>query len=75
MRDKPIEAVLAEHTDSLLSLPGVAGTAEGECGGQPCIKVLVVVRTPGLVQQIPSSLGGYPVVIEQTGPFQVIVTP
>ena len=33
MQKKPIEDVLKEHTDSLMSLPGVVGTAQGECSG------------------------------------------
>jgi PBP1b-binding outer membrane lipoprotein LpoB len=38
MPEKTIEAVLKEHTDTLMSLPGVVGTAQGECAGKPCIK-------------------------------------
>ncbi len=62
-----IESVLKQHTDRLLSLPGVVGAGIGECEGEPCIKVLVVEETPELVHKIPRTLGGYPVVIEETG--------
>lgn len=52
MPEKTIEAVLKEHTDSLMSRPGVVGTALGECSGQPCIKVFVVKKTAELVKQV-----------------------
>lgn len=67
MAGKTIEAVLKEHTERLMSLPGMVGTAIGACDGKPCIKVLVVKETPELVNQIPRTLEGYPVVIEETG--------
>ena len=38
MPSKTIEEVLKEHTDELMSIPGVVGTAEGLCYGNPCIK-------------------------------------
>ncbi len=48
MQQKKIETVLKEHTDSLMTLPGVVGTAIGECAGKPCIKVYVEKKTPEL---------------------------
>lgn len=70
MQEKTIDAVLREHTDSLMSLPGVVGTAEGRCDGKPCIKVFVAKTTPELLSQIPSSLEGYTVVVQETGEFR-----
>lgn len=70
--EKSIEAVLEEHTDSLMALPGVVGTAQGECEGRPCVKVLVARRTPELLKQIPSSLDGYPVAIQETGEIRAL---
>ena len=67
MQQRPIEMVLKEHTDSLMSLPGVVGTAQGECEGKPCIKVLVAAKTFALVQQIPSAIEGYEVEVVETG--------
>ncbi len=52
MQEKTIEQALADHTDSLMSLPGVVGTAQGLCDGQPCIKVFIVKKTPELLGQI-----------------------
>jgi hypothetical protein len=50
-----------------MSIPGVVGTAQGLCDGQPCIKVLVIQKTPEIEEKIPETLEGYPVEIEPTG--------
>ena len=52
MPAKTIEEALRDHTDSLMSLPGVVGTGQGLCDGQPCIKVFIVKKTPELLGQI-----------------------
>jgi hypothetical protein len=62
-----IEAVQGAHTDSLMRIPGVVGTAIGLCDGKPCIKVLVVRATPELRKAIPDSLEGYRVILDETG--------
>jgi len=72
MPEKTIEAVLKEHTDSLMSLAGVVGTAQGLCAGKPCIKVYVVKKTPDLMKQIPSTLEGYEVTIQETGEIRAL---
>ena len=61
------EQVLERHTPRLMALPGVVGTAEGSCGGQPCILVLVKRLSPSLRQEIPVQLEGIPVEIRETG--------
>ena len=50
-----------------MALSGVVGTAQSECDGQPCIRVLVVEQTDELAAQIPSDIEGYPVAIDVTG--------
>ncbi len=72
MPKKTIEAVLKEHTGRLMSLPGVVGTAQGLCEGKPCIKVYVEKKTPDLVKQIPSTLEGYEVIIQETGEIRAL---
>lgn len=62
-----IEMVLKRHNDMLLSLPGVVGTAIGTCEGNPCIRVLVVKKTPELLTKIPDTLEGFQVVTVETG--------
>ncbi len=46
--------------------------AQGLCEGAPCIKVYVIKKTPGLLAQIPATIAGHPVVIEETGPFKAL---
>lgn len=54
-------------TDSVMALVGVAGTGIGEYDGVPCLTVMVERRTPELVNRIPKTFHGFPVVIEETG--------
>ena len=72
MPSKPIKKVLEEHTNELMSIKGVIGTAEGLCNGKPCIKVYVIKKTRQLIQRIPTTLEWYPVVIEETGEFRAL---
>jgi hypothetical protein len=65
-----IEEVLKRHTDELMSLPGVVGTAIGLCEERPCIKVYVVEKTPELEERIPDTLEGHRVVMEESGEFR-----
>jgi hypothetical protein len=67
---RSIDEVLAAHTDSLLALPGVVGTAIGLCDGERCIKVLLADSTPATKNRIPTRLEGYRVVVEVTGPVR-----
>jgi|ERR1041385_307097 hypothetical protein len=71
MASKSIEEVLKENTDHLMKIPGVVGTGIGEYEGKPCIKVLVVKKTPVLQNQIPMMLETWRVVIEETGEVKV----
>ncbi len=72
MPGQTIEEVLSQYTDSLMSFPGVVGTAIGECEGKPCIKVLVVEKTPELVNKIPSTLEGFVVEVQETGEIKAL---
>ncbi len=72
MAEKTIEAVILEHTGSLMALPGVVGTAIGECAGKPCIKVYVEKKTPELLNQIPSTIDGYTVAVQETGEIRAL---
>jgi hypothetical protein len=72
MASKTIQQVLKEHTNELMSIPGVVGTAQGLCDGQPCIKVLVIKKTSEIEEKIPETLEGYPVEIESTGEIKAL---
>jgi len=67
-----IEEVLKEHTEQLMCVPGVVGTAIGTCTGSPCIKVYVREKSILVTGKIPPSIDGYPVEIEETGEFKAI---
>ena len=67
MPARSIDVVLAAHTDSLMALPGVVGTAIGLCEGERCIKVLVADSGVLSKARIPDRLEGYRVVTEVTG--------
>ncbi|HEU4436101.1 MAG TPA: hypothetical protein VFR89_01460, partial [candidate division Zixibacteria bacterium] len=60
MPNKSIQQVQEEHTDHLMSISGVVGTAIGESEGRPCIKVLVFQKTAEIEKGVPDSLEGYP---------------
>ena len=71
MTARSIDAVLAAHTDSLMALPGVVGTAIGLCdeggGSERCIKVLFSDSSAAAQAKIPARLEGYRVAVEVTG--------
>src|SRR2546428_2101481 len=67
---KTIEAVLAAHTDSLMALPGVVGTAIGLCDGAPCIRVFLADSGAASRRRIPEELEGYPLKVEVPGPIR-----
>ncbi len=69
MTGRPIEQVLAEHTDALMALPGVVGTGQSMQGPEPCIRVYVASASPEFLRPIPSSLEGYAVTVVETGEF------
>jgi hypothetical protein len=69
MTRRDISAVLKDHDKELLAIPGVVGVYVGLLPDDktPCLKVIVVEETEDLKRRIPKSIGGYPVVIEESG--------
>lgn len=62
-----IRAAQSTLNDLVLGKPGVEGTAIGQAGGKPCLKVYV---SDGKAKSaIPSKVAGFPVVVETTGRF------
>jgi len=72
MTASSIEIVLARHTPKLMSIPGVVGTAQGEDEGKPCILVFVKEKDERIRREIPSTLEGYPVRIDEVGEIRPI---
>ena len=66
---RDINAVLADHDDRLLALPGVVGVYVGVLpdGKTPCLKVMLAKADAAVVRAIPQDIEGYPVVTEVTG--------
>ncbi len=42
------------------------------CEGAPCIKIYVAKKTPELLAQLPATIAGHPVVIEETGEIRAL---
>jgi len=70
--EKSIEQVIAEYTDEWMAIPGIEGTAIGLSDNKPCIKIFTSVKTQELRAEIPSTIEGYPVIIEETGTFHAL---
>ena len=66
---RDINAVLAEHDQQLMAIPNVVGVYVGvlEDGKTPCLKVMLVRKSPETDRALPRSLEGYSVVSEVTG--------
>jgi len=72
MSNRKIRGVLKRHTDELMAVPGVVGVAEGEFQGRPCIKVFVMGKTHELLWQIPKTIEGFLLQIEESGEFRAL---
>jgi hypothetical protein len=70
--DKTIEQVLEERTDEWMAIPGVEGTAIGLFEDKPCIRIFSSSNPQQLRAKIPSTVEGYPVIIEETGQFRAL---
>jgi hypothetical protein len=77
MTRKDINAVLEEHDDQLLAIPGVVGVYIGLLPDDetPCLKVMVIKETEDLKRRIPTSIDGYPVLIEEAGVIRPLKNP
>ena len=56
--------------ETLLSMPGVAGVADGDCDGEPCIRVMLEYDAPELIAKIPEDYNGFPVQVDVSGIIQ-----
>lgn len=66
---RDINAVLADHDDRLLAIPGVVGVYVGllDDGHTTCLKVMLASPDPTALRALPRDLEGHPVVPEVTG--------
>jgi len=72
MAERTIEQVLKEKTNEWMTIPGVEGTAIGLFEGKPCITIFASLKEQQLRAEIPSTIEGYPVIIEETGVFRAL---
>jgi hypothetical protein len=55
-----------------MAIPGVVGTAIGQDKGRPCILILTASNTKQVREKIPSTVEGYPVVVQFTGEIRAL---
>ena len=75
MPERTIQQVQEEHTDEWMTIDGIEGTAVGLFEGKPCIKIFSSKKAEELRGIIPSTVDGYPVIIEETGIFRALDQP
>ena len=66
--DPKLEAAQRKLTSRVMGRPGVTGTAIGERGGKPCLKIYVSDRDAA--KTLPRNIDGFRVLIEVTGTFR-----
>jgi hypothetical protein len=71
---RDINAVLADHSKSLMAEPGVVGVYVGLMPDEktPCLKVMIKDRAAAARAKIPNELEGHPVVKEETGEIKAL---
>ena len=67
MPEQSTREVIAENASRILAVPGVTGMMEGTLDGKECIRILVVEETEELRKSLPRTLGGYPVILYESG--------
>ena len=60
------------HTPNLMSIPGVVGTAQGEENGAPIILVFVKTKDDRIRREVPPTIEGYPVRVDEVGEVRPI---
>ena len=72
MSEKTIQQVQEEHTPEWMAIEGVEGTAIGLYNSKSCIMVFSSKKAEELRGVIPTTIEGYPVIIEETGNFRAL---
>lgn len=68
--DQSLSLVIARNATKLMGIPGVVGVYEGESGGKPVLRVMVLSRADSTMEKIPKTLEGYDVEVEVSGPVK-----
>jgi hypothetical protein len=69
---RDINAVLTDHSQDLMSKPGVVGVFVGllQDNKTPCLKVIVLRQARDVSASIPKTIEGYPVAIDLSDPIR-----
>ncbi len=71
--ERPIAAVLADHTPGWMAIDGVVAVGQGERRDHaPCIRVFLRRRDPALAKRFPSQVEGYPVEVAVAGDIRAL---
>lgn len=75
--DRPdIMSVVDAHAPRLIAIEGVAAIAVGALdSGEPCVRIYVVELTDSLRAQLPQTLEGWPVDVEESGEIRPLDGP
>lgn len=71
---RDINAVLADHDQDLLAIPGVVGVYVGLLKDEktPCLRVMLARKDASLESRVPRTLEGHPLVTEVTGEIHLM---
>ena len=72
MSETKVEDVIREHTQKLMALPGVVAVGQGEWRGNQCIRIMVSDLNNDTLEQIPDTIEGYKVIVEESGEFKAL---
>jgi hypothetical protein len=66
---RDINAVLRDHDDEWMAIPGVVGVYVGlmDDDRTMCLNVMAAKKTPEIESKIPKTVEGYPVIVVETG--------
>ena len=70
MADNPLKRALDKLTKQVIDLDGISGTAITTDDGEPCLKVYLRSADAKGRSGIPKEVGGYRVLLEETGSFR-----
>jgi hypothetical protein len=71
LTEQQAQDVKSRHSSELLTMPGVSGVGvEKDQDGQFFIALYLDSDDPGIQQQLPKDLEGFPVKLIRSGPFR-----
>lgn len=69
---RPPEEVVTEISERLLLMPNVVGVGVGEKDKYPIIRVMVEEDPDGVRKSLPTSIEGYPIIVEKVGEIRAL---